>query len=83
MNADGSNPVRLTFDNHPDQEPDWSPDGSKIVFDSNRDGNAEIWVMRASRRLVSNITSSTDLGAVLMRTPTAWKPKITLGEDIP
>ncbi len=27
--------------------------------------------------------SRTDLGAVFMRTPTAWKPKITLGEDIP
>ena len=26
--------------------------------------------------------SSTDCGAVLMRTPTAWKPKITLGEDM-
>src|SRR5262249_23972618 len=45
MNADGSNPVRLTVDSHADQEPDWFPDGGKIVFDSNRDGNAEIWVM--------------------------------------
>jgi Tol biopolymer transport system component len=39
MNADGSNPIRLTT--HPsgatNGAPNWSPDGTKIVFQSDRD----------------------------------------------
>ena len=38
--------------------------------------------MRASRREASKYTSMMDCGATLRRTPTAWKPKSTLGEDI-
>jgi Tol biopolymer transport system component len=32
MNADGSDPRRLTFNTLPDGTPTWSPDGTKIVF---------------------------------------------------
>jgi Tol biopolymer transport system component len=48
MNPDGSNQTRLT-NNHPadDVQPAWSPDGKKIAFTSNRDGNFEIYVMNA------------------------------------
>lgn len=47
MDADGSNPVNLT--NHPahDVDPAWSPDGRRIAFVSNRDGERDIWVMNA------------------------------------
>jgi|GEM_PF-2338591 len=45
MNADGSNPVRLTNNNVVDTSPSFSPDGKKIVFTSKRDGNSEIYVM--------------------------------------
>ncbi len=37
MNADGSDPRRLTFNQVEDVAPAWSPDGSQIVFLSNRD----------------------------------------------
>ncbi len=47
MNADGSNVVRLTTNWALDRFPIFSPDGSKIAFTSNRDGNTEIYVMSA------------------------------------
>jgi len=46
MNPDGSGVVRLTDNGFTfDREPAWSPDGRKIAFTSNRDGNFEIYVM--------------------------------------
>ena len=41
MNADGSGKRRLVANGS------WSPDGRRIVFGSNRDGNGEIYVMNA------------------------------------
>jgi len=45
MNADGSNPIKLTDNPSEDWWPKFSPDGSKIVFQSKRDGNFEIYTM--------------------------------------
>lgn len=46
MNSDGSNVTQLTFEDSADSyHPAWSPDGTKIVFGSKRDGNGEIYVM--------------------------------------
>ena len=47
MNADGSNLQRLTDNAGDDTDPDWSPDGRRIVFVSNRDGNDELYLMNA------------------------------------
>lgn len=39
---------RLTTDPRPDSYPAWSPDGSRIAFDSRRgDGNRNLWVLEA------------------------------------
>ena len=46
MNADGSGQTRFSF-SAKDGSLNWSPDGSKMVFNSNKDGNAEIYVMNA------------------------------------
>jgi hypothetical protein len=43
VDADGSDPMRLTNDGAFDGYPAWSPDGSKIAFE--RDG--DIWIMNA------------------------------------
>ena len=47
MNADGSDQTRLTDNDAWDDRPTWSPDGSRIAFSSERDGNSEIYVMNA------------------------------------
>jgi Tol biopolymer transport system component len=48
MNADGSNPQRLTDNASLNDMPAWSPDGTKIVFRSNRLGSrSDIFVMNA------------------------------------
>jgi Tol biopolymer transport system component/imidazolonepropionase-like amidohydrolase len=40
----GSKPVRLTADQFLDTEPAWSPDGSQVVFSSDRGGNMDLWI---------------------------------------
>ena len=40
-----------------DSSPSWSPDSSKIVFMSSRDGNDEIYVMEANGRNPVNLTN--------------------------
>lgn len=49
MNADGSDPINLTNNPARDVLPDLSPDGSTIVFASDRanSGNFDIWAMDA------------------------------------
>ncbi|KGJ98559.1 hypothetical protein ND16A_0629 [Thalassotalea sp. ND16A] len=43
--SDGSNVIRLTQNNADDWYPEISPDGTQIVFMSDRDGNREIYTM--------------------------------------
>jgi Tol biopolymer transport system component len=45
MNPDGSDLVRLTYDNYYDYPLSFSPDETKILFKSNRGGNYDLWVM--------------------------------------
>jgi Tol biopolymer transport system component len=55
MNADGTGePERLTSDakfayplEQQSRNPTWSPDGSRIAYESTRDGNSDIYVMNA------------------------------------
>ncbi len=47
MNADGSNPVRLTENGSNDGLPAWSPDGQSIAYVSDQGGVWGIWVMNA------------------------------------
>ncbi len=58
MNADGSSPVALPTVPG-DKAPDWSPDGSKIVFSRGFSGDSsrDIWVMQADGLGQVNITN--------------------------
>jgi Tol biopolymer transport system component len=60
MNAKGKNPINLT--QHPacDHMPSWSPDGTKIVFQSSRDSDVgfrwDIYVMDVNKKNIVNLT---------------------------
>ena len=60
IQLNGENRKNLT--NHPadDIEPDWSPDGTKIAFSSNRDGDYEIWIMDADGSSLMKVTDTVE-----------------------
>jgi Tol biopolymer transport system component len=62
MNADGTGRALLFSSSATDFTPDWSPDGSRIAFGSNKDGNFEIYDVAADgsglpSRLTNNAAS--------------------------
>ena len=57
MTQGGALQTRLTTDSATDSEPAWSPDGSKILFRSSRDGNAEIYVMGTGGAAQTRLTT--------------------------
>ena len=73
MNADGSDPRRLTHSPGRDAHPFWSPDGTRIVFQSPRDADAEgevqIWVMNADGSDPRRLTDLDGFAGV-----PAWSP---------
>jgi Tol biopolymer transport system component len=58
MDLDGANQTRLTTNPAYDDQPKWSPDGNKIVFMSNRDGNFEIYSMNADGSNQTRLTNN-------------------------
>jgi len=58
IGADGTGLKRLTSTSSNDSAPDWTPDGTRLVFSSERTGNSEIYSMKADgtdvRRLTTN-----------------------------
>lgn len=58
MDLDGSNQLQLTTNAAYDDQPKWSPDGTKIVFMSDRDGNFEIYSMNADGSNQTRLTNS-------------------------
>lgn len=59
MNDDGGSQVRLTNNPSVDDYPGWSPDGSRVVFQSDRDGDVEIFVMDSDGSNVIQLTNNT------------------------
>ena len=57
MNAYGSNPTKLTTTPTADGGPAWSPDGTKIAFETCCEGNPEIYVMNADGSDRTNLTN--------------------------
>ncbi len=63
MDTDGGNPQRLTENRKNDESPAWSPDGTRIVFSSDRKGdwvNYQIYVMDADGGNLQRLTENRD-----------------------
>jgi Tol biopolymer transport system component len=58
MNADGTDQTRLTNDPGFDFAPSWSPDGTKMAFGSDRDGDFEVYVMNSDGSSLAKITDN-------------------------
>ncbi len=57
MNSDGSEPRNLSADHTGnDSYPSFSPDGKQIAFNSDRDGNDEIYLLELASGVVTRIT---------------------------
>ncbi|HEY3964145.1 MAG TPA: hypothetical protein VGM05_06285 [Planctomycetaceae bacterium] len=58
MSAAGADQRQLTFGNHYDWSPCFSPDGRRIVFESTRDGNREIYTINVDGSNPVNLTTN-------------------------
>lgn len=67
--ADGGKATRLTFNGVLDDNPAWSPDGSRIAFARADGGDPRIWAMDADGSDPSPLTADT-----LAATMPAWSP---------
>jgi Tol biopolymer transport system component len=61
--------VQLTFGAVNDRYPDWSPDGTQIVFHSDRNGNNDLYIIPATGGVETQMTSDT-----LWDARAAWSP---------
>jgi Tol biopolymer transport system component len=86
MNADGSNQTNVTNDVSRDQNPSFSPDGSRIVFASDRHAqfNSDLYVMYADGsgpvQLTNTLASTQPSWNVASSTP---PPVVTDGDGVP
>ncbi|MGV9380455.1 amidohydrolase family protein [Nonomuraea sp. NPDC003707] len=55
--ASGGTARRLTSDLYDVAQPDWSPDGSTIVFQSYRDGVFNLWTIRPDGSAITQLTT--------------------------
>ena len=60
MDSDGSNIRNLSNHTGTDYAPSWSPDGSQIVFNSDRDGARDIFIMDEDGSNVRNLTNHSE-----------------------
>ena len=66
--------MRLTNNSAWDAGPSWAPNGTQITFESDRDGNLEVYVTTADGAGQTRLTSSGDADRYPGRTESRWIP---------
>ena len=56
LHLDSGTVDRLTTNDAVDIGPSWSPDGARIAFSSNRDGDQEIYLMNSDASALAQLT---------------------------
>jgi Tol biopolymer transport system component len=79
MNTDGTGVTQLTTQH--ERDPRWSPDGTKIAFASQRDGNWEIYVMNADGTGQTRLTNNPAYDAEPCWSPDGTKLAFTSNRD--
>ena len=69
VNFDGSQNRPLTTGNTSDNSPSWSPDGKKLLFKSNMDGEMRLYLMWMDSKQPLVISNSNDLPGAI-----SWSP---------
>ncbi|MDQ3877255.1 MAG: hypothetical protein M3290_02730, partial [Actinomycetota bacterium] len=54
--SDSASPHLLVGGRSNERAPAWSPDGTRVAFDSNRSGNYDIWVLNRTTHHLRRIT---------------------------
>jgi Tol biopolymer transport system component len=90
MNGDGSNKFNLTSTPDVNEgDPAWSPDGTRIVFTSDRDevgGYTDIWVINGDGSRATNLTPTAAGSDNFHEYQPAWSPsgtQIVFVKDVP
>ncbi|WP_408898507.1 putative Ig domain-containing protein [Nocardioides sp. R1-1] len=81
MNADGTGQTRLTENSHISWQPTWSPDGTRIAFASERDGDSEIYVMNADGTGQTRLTDTPSVDYYPSWSPDGTKIAFASGRD--
>lgn len=75
MNSDGTGVTRLTNNLGQDNDPNWSPDGAKLVFKRTRDGGkGQIHVMNADGTGSRRLTTDSAAKDAFENAQPAWSP---------
>ncbi|MGI9107393.1 MAG: carboxypeptidase regulatory-like domain-containing protein [Pyrinomonadaceae bacterium] len=81
MNADGSGQTRLTTNTAADRDPDWSPDGTRIAFETDRTGNFEIFAINADGSNPVNLTNNPSFDDSASYSPDGARIAFASGRD--
>jgi len=74
INADGTDPQRLTHNNFLDTDTAWSPDGRQITFSSTRTGSWEVFVMELATHSVRQLTRAEEGADTAGSAAPDWSP---------